>query len=526
MDEDGKKPLSPVSDLISSFHNMLQLANRNVETLQKFDSMLSEELETASNASASASETDEPENPKPEPTGDTLFHTPPSEAKQKPEIQRAMFTDNEPQITEHTAPLVEHRDNYISQDTAAQAVGGLENLFSDRRGKYVWLSKHNSTYSFGRTTLHAEQIFRCEPVNGLLEKVNSDLGLELDSCLVSRYVKKEDQLSFHQDNEPEIDQKSPIVNISIGPSREIQFADNTRSGDIKMSFTLHSGSLLRMNPGCQSKLWHRVMPGEDSSTTRFSLSFRRVALKVPPHKQIQNLLLHHTISTPIKPSLSSTLKIQNTPNTHISSQSLTMSGNLEFSPEDPTSKRDELPSMDKRHLVIGDSMTKGLVIPGSIIMSKGGGHSNDIIPLLHENEDLLAPEEYKTITTVTLCVGTNSLNVTRDMKIPMVDIISDYNKLVIDLQTLFPLAKIGLFNVIPRECQYRETYDRIHDFNIFGHDHIASSFKNTHWIYLYWEFCNGYGSLNLELYGKKLLHLSPLGKQMMSDTILEFQKSF
>ena len=99
-------------------------------------------------------------------------------------------------------------------------------------------------------------------------------------------------------------------------------------------------------------------------------------------------------------------------------------------------------------------------------------------------------------------------------------------KLVCGLRELFPNARIGLFNVIPRSYSCRETVFRIEEFNTLFSRHISEIVNGVTWIRLYWEFVNSFGYLRRELYGRKGLHLNFEGKKLMSKSIIGFQNSF
>ena len=108
----------------------------------------------------------------------------------------------------------------------------------------------------------------------------------------------------------------------------------------------------------------------------------------------------------------------------------------------------------------------------------------------------------------------------------MIDILTDYNSLVSEFLKLFPNAKIGLFNVLPRVCYHRDTYNRIRSFNMFLIDHIASLYERVQCIVLYWEFVDFDGYLIPSLYNENdFLHLSLQGKDLMSDIISSYQMS-
>lgn len=314
---------------------------------------------------------------------------------------------------------------------------------------------------------------------------------------MARYNKKDQALNWHQDNENIIDQSSPICNLSIGPSRIIEFSrDNSTT---IMDFELESGSLLTMNPGCQSELSHRVLPGEDDSKVRYALSFRKVIVNSPP-------------------------KCNTSPAKHILHQSRA-SPHLPWSDPDIDNNMNTDKYTGPQHLIIGDSLTKGLNFKSkdTVIISLGGAYPNDILNLLHSKHSVLDPLNYVHMKSVTICVGTNALNVTDKQCIPMMDILTEYNNLVTEFLVLFPNAKLGLFNVLPRLCHYRDTYNRIRTFNMFITDHIASQYSRVECIRLYWEFVDYEGYLVRSLFSKGFLHLSPEGKDLMSLCIADFQ---
>ena len=75
----------------------------------------------------------------------------------------------------------------------------------------------------------------------------------------------------------------------------------------------------------------------------------------------------------------------------------------------------------------------------------------DLLQLLPSSTDILHPDNYDNIRSVTVIVGTNSLNVNRPGQgMPLLQVVSDYEKLIRDLMTLFPNARVGLYNVLPR----------------------------------------------------------------------------
>ncbi len=106
---------------------------------------------------------------------------------------------------------------------------------------------------------------------------------------------------------------------------------------------------------------------------------------------------------------------------------------------------------------------------------------------------------------------------------PLLSVVEEYEKLVHELMVLFPNAKLGLFNVIPRAYKCEETRHRIESFNNIFDKHVVYRLKNVTWIRLYWEFIDERGFLRSDLYGKLGVHLKGRGKGLMARSIRNFQ---
>ena len=180
-----------------------------------------------------------------------------------------------------------------------------------------------------------------------------------------------------------------------------------------------------------------------------------------------------------------------------------------------------------QHLIIGDSLVKGLNVPNTIHICKGGIHPKEVLQLLPCSTDILPTNCYDSIRTITLIVGTNAININNNSpRIPLLEVINDYNQLVLQLREIFPNARIGLFNIIPRAYSTSETLYRIETFNTVFFQHVIGNIPNVFWIRLYWEFIEESGHLKHDLYGKGGLHLKYKGKRLMSDTIINFQDAY
>ena len=601
-------------ELIEGFKSLVVNKSVNMETLEKLERFISKEAERLSvsgNSTADDINEDGCNN-----NDDDLFFdainapiVPPTQSdgfadgiEVTPEINLPAILAPKCLIN-FLAELIDHKENFFTMKDLHPLKAEVNRIFSFYDTKYVWLSKKQSTYQFGNWSLDSLQISLFKKIMNIMNILNTNMGLNLDSCLITRYINSSDMIPRHQDNEEIIDQEHAICNVSIGSPREIEFwtTGKERTGKLIKNICMQEGSLVVMKPGCQQRTWHKVLKGVIG--TRFCLSFRRENPRSQPLtpkicKAVQFAEFVSAQSTPIsskclprrnaEPSSSPppmpppTLPPPATSSKVASSHPLTpppptsppttrpatlptvtlhpaTSHPAVYHPPPPRIPLPEptplvngfpvhlsrLPNVESyistppahhqhqmhsplpENLLIGDSMVKGLQVPNTIKICKGGIHPRDVLGLLPGSTDILPPQSYDKIRTVTLIVGTNAINVNGHNKpIPLLDVIDDYKALVSDLHKLFPNARLGLLNIIPRTYTCRETLFRIEKFNSLFSRHICEIVPGVMWIRLYWEFVNDYGYLRQDLYGKDGLHLNFRGKKLMSHAIISFQQSF
>ena len=103
-------------------------------------------------------------------------------------------------------------------------------------------------------------------------------GVAPNVALLNVYRDGRDYVDWHADDEPEIDQRSPIASVSLGAVRKFRIrrvrTDSPEAGVRKsVGLALESGSLLVMAPGFQADWEHRVAPAK-SASRRWNLTFR------------------------------------------------------------------------------------------------------------------------------------------------------------------------------------------------------------------------------------------------------------
>lgn len=94
-------------------------------------------------------------------------------------------------------------------------------------------------------------------------------------CFLNRYLNQSDQLGWHSDSSPEMDDERPIATISLGVEREIWFRPNGKENLEKITkLKLGNGSMCLMHPGMQDTHQHRIPKAGFQCGERISLTFR------------------------------------------------------------------------------------------------------------------------------------------------------------------------------------------------------------------------------------------------------------
>ena len=179
--------------------------------------------------------------------------------------------------------------------------------------KSMWLSKTSlpykwTSYGSGKNTVkQAIPIKDFQHIQSLLERINSEMGTSLNSCLIQFYPNGSSGIRLHDDFEWEMDQSQPFLNISIGESRKVEFLHNYQKASETPSKVVvaKNGSMYTMNKGCQNFFRHRVPGAGPNIGARFSLSFRRIL-------DLDNTPVNSKLSTPCS-TVPSHLPMEQTP---------------------------------------------------------------------------------------------------------------------------------------------------------------------------------------------------------------------
>jgi alkylated DNA repair dioxygenase AlkB len=96
-----------------------------------------------------------------------------------------------------------------------------------------------------------------------------------NSCLITYYENGKHSCPAHSDDEPFFDVESDIVTLSLGSPRTMQFTE--RRGSEKKDLVLQDNSVTVFSRYSQNDWRHSILPDEDISEPRISLTFRYLA---------------------------------------------------------------------------------------------------------------------------------------------------------------------------------------------------------------------------------------------------------
>ena len=111
-------------------------------------------------------------------------------------------------------------------------------------------------------------------LNQLRHQLSSDLQVTFNYVLATLYRTGHDHVGWHADDERDLVNDEPIVNISLGGTR--RFHIKTRDGRSRRAIDTQHGSLTILSGGRQHNTKHRLAKTQRAVSSRVVLSFRQV----------------------------------------------------------------------------------------------------------------------------------------------------------------------------------------------------------------------------------------------------------
>lgn len=133
-----------------------------------------------------------------------------------------------------------------------------------------WMAEHPIQYRYSGVVKQAV------PWHPLVGKVAQDLrkefGYAYNSCLLNYYRSGMEGMGYHSDDEPELDEETPIASLSLGSSRPF-FFKHKLTGETR-EVVLDPGGLLVMDGRCQIHWKHSLPVRKNVLEGRINLTFR------------------------------------------------------------------------------------------------------------------------------------------------------------------------------------------------------------------------------------------------------------
>lgn len=142
----------------------------------------------------------------------------------------------------------------------------------------------NEPYTYGSGA--GVRTYDAQPYHPMITKIRKQLEAFMNEkyevCFLNGYRDGSDQLGWHADDSPEMDDARHIAIVSLGAKREIYFRPNSMIGGQSMTtmpqaekLWLEHGSVCFMKPGMQDTHQHRIPKASyHGCGPRISLTFR------------------------------------------------------------------------------------------------------------------------------------------------------------------------------------------------------------------------------------------------------------
>lgn len=332
---------------------------------------------------------------------------------------------------------------------------------------YSWPSKK------GPVINNPLELSKFPVIKRIMNQVNQRFNCDMNSVLVSCYVRGEVNTGLHRDDEKSLDPKQPICVLSVGATRRVEWVAADKPTKYAADYRIDPAdcSLYIMKTGCQEDFLHRVRRDKNVKSWRISLSFRCSVpekSEVPEEQSEVPVTSENSEKTPPKSSVKD-IPISSTPNLDSAAQG--------FSPFPQHSNLDrnsglKHPQSERIGLILGSSITKN--VSGEMLsrksrtvvnLSESGANIYDLTKISNEFYAENTSLVHK-VDRIVINIGTNDIkwlngrraSVFRKFRIPL-------SNLVKDLKLLFPNALIIFTTVLPIRALYNYTAFTVNSFN-------------------------------------------------------------
>lgn len=138
----------------------------------------------------------------------------------------------------------------------------------------VWMGDQTSAY------MYSGKLFKPEPWRQEIIAVKQNLEAlakhAFNSVLINLYRDGQDSVSWHSDNEPELNDSAPIASLSLGATRRFDLRRTDGPDKQIKQIELADGDALVMSPTVQHYWQHQIPKQTKVTEPRINLTFRCV----------------------------------------------------------------------------------------------------------------------------------------------------------------------------------------------------------------------------------------------------------
>jgi len=203
-------------------------------------------------------------------------------------VQHSLFP-SESHVHTFEACRIEHFPSFLSSEKAdewyAALLTELEWTQDTIRlfGKEHLIPRLNAWYGdegtdFAYSGIPLDSKTWTETLKSIRSRLEAEFELSLNSVLANWYRNGLDKMGWHSDDEKEMCPETPIVSLSLGASRKMQFKSKDSSNVTRLNILLEHGDVIVMHPPTQEKLKHCIPMMKRVSTGRINLTFRKCLL--------------------------------------------------------------------------------------------------------------------------------------------------------------------------------------------------------------------------------------------------------
>ena len=139
--------------------------------------------------------------------------------------------------------------------------------------KVAWYGDDTYSYTYSKMTKQA--LVWSDDLRALKRKAEEVSGSSYNSCLLNLYHDGDEGVSWHSDDEKELEKDGAIASFSFGAERKFQFK-HKGTGQL-VEVLLESGSLLVMRGPCQTHWLHALPKTKKVRLPRVNLTFRTIS---------------------------------------------------------------------------------------------------------------------------------------------------------------------------------------------------------------------------------------------------------